>query len=141
PRALVLSESEAKARFGSEDPMGKTITVMSDEMREDYRVTGVFKDFPLNSHMRPNAIARFNPQTYFAESPNFLTSWNSQGGYVYLKRKPGTDAEAINAQLPAWEKRNIPNEPGDGGPVNNPGDYQDFRLTNIRDVHLGEAQN
>src|SRR5690606_27459995 len=76
PRALVLSESEAKARFGSEDPMGKTITVMSDEMREDYRVTGVFKDFPLNSHMRPNAIARFNPQTYFAESPNFLTSWN-----------------------------------------------------------------
>lgn len=141
PHALVLSEEEAKARFGNEDPMGKTITVMSDEIREDYRVTGVFKDFPLNSHLRPRAVARFNPQTYFAKSPTFLTSWNSQGGYVYIKLKPGTDANALIAQFPAWEKRNIPNDPADGGPTTNPGDYQDFRLTNIRDVHLGEAQN
>jgi acetylornithine deacetylase/succinyl-diaminopimelate desuccinylase-like protein len=68
---------------------------MSDEMREDYRVTGVFKDFPLNSHIRPRAFARFNPQTYFSKSPTFLTSWNSQGGYVYVKLKPGTDAKAL----------------------------------------------
>ncbi|HEX8303177.1 ABC transporter permease [Sphingomonas sp.] len=141
PHSMVLSESEAKARFGAEDPMGKTITVMSDEMREDYRVTGVFKDFPLNSHMRPNAFVRFNPQSYFAKGPNFLTSWNSQGGYVYVKLKPGTDAKALMAQFPAWEKRNIPNDPADGGPLTNPGDDQDWRLTNIRDVHLGEAQN
>lgn len=140
PHALVLSESEARARFGKADPMGKTITLMSDEMREDYRVTGVFQDFPRNSHIRPNVIARFNPQTYFAKNPDFLTSWNSQGGYNYFKLREGADAGDIAAQLPAWEKRNIPDD-RDGGTVSNPGDYQDWRLTNVRDVHLGEAQN
>ncbi|RYD68352.1 MAG: FtsX-like permease family protein [Sphingomonadales bacterium] len=141
PHALVLSEKEAKVRFGNVDPIGKTLTVMTDEMKEDYRVTGVFKDFPLNSHIRPSVVARFNPQSYFVRNPTFLTSWNSQGGHVYVKLKPGTDVPNLAAQLPAWEKRNIPNDPSDGGPVSNPGDNQDFRLTNIRDVHLGEAQN
>lgn len=140
PHTLVLSESEAKARFGKEDPMGQTITVMSDELREDYRVTGVYKDFPLNSHFRPSAVARFNPQTYFAKNPTFLTSWNSQGGFVYVKLKPGTDVNAMASQLAAWEKRNIPNDPGEAGRVTNPGDDQDWHLINIRDVHLGEAQ-
>jgi putative ABC transport system permease protein len=141
PNALVLSESEAKKYFGNENPIGQTITLMSDDLREDYRVTGVFKDLPKNSHLRLDVVARFNPQTYFAKNPNFLTSWNSQGGYVYVKLRPGTDVKQITSQLPAWEKRNIPNDPADGGPVTNPGEHQDWRLTNIRDVHLGEAQN
>jgi len=141
PHALVLSESEAKARFGNVNPIGRTIAVMTDEIREDYRVTGIFKDFPRNSHLRPNVVARFNPQTYFAKNPTFLTSWNSQGGVVYVKLKPGTDVNTIMSQMPAWEKRNIPDTPGDTGPLRNPGTYQDYRLTNIRDVHLGEAQN
>ncbi|MDP5281253.1 ABC transporter permease [Sphingomonas sp. DG1-23] len=140
PNAVVLSESEAKKYFGNEDPIGKTLTVLSADLKEDYRVTGVFRDLPRNSHLRMGAVVRFNPESYFAKNPDFLTSWNSQGGWVYVKLRPGTDAKAMMAQFPAWEKRNIPNDPADGGPVTNPGDHQDWRLTNIRDVHLGEAQ-
>lgn len=139
PRALVLSESDARARFGNENPIGKTLTLMAFDMKEDYRVTGVFKDLPKNTHLRMSAVARFDPQTFFAKTPTLLTSWNNQAGSVYVKLKPGTDAKALEAQFPAWEKRNIPDDPGDG-PKTNPGDYEDFRLTNIRDVHLGEAQ-
>ena len=140
PHALVLSEREAKARFGKENPIGKTLTILSDDLREDYRVTGVFKDLPKNTHLAMTAVARFNPQSYFAKSPTFLTSWNSQGGFVYVKLRHGTDPATIMSQMPAWEKRNIPDDQGDG-PKTNPGDSQDWRLTNIRDVHLGEAQN
>lgn len=141
PNAVVLSESEAKKYFGNENPVGKTITLMSDDLKEDYRVTGVFKDLPKNTHLRMNAVARFNPQSFFTKNPTFLTSWNSQGGWVYVKLRPGTDVKKLMAQFPAWEKRNIPNDPADGGPVTNPGDHQDWRLTNVRDIHLGEAQN
>jgi putative ABC transport system permease protein len=141
PHALVLSETEARKYFGSENPVGKTITLLSSDLKEDYRVTGVFKDLPKNTHLRMGAVARFDPQTFFAKSPTFLTSWNSQGGFVYVKLRPGTDVQQLMAQFPAWEKRNIPNDPADGGPVTNPGDHQDFRLTNVRDVHLGDAQN
>ncbi len=45
----------------------------------------------------------------------------------------------MEAQLPAWEKRNIPDEPNAG--VNyNAGDDQDWHFVNVRDVHLGKAQ-
>jgi putative ABC transport system permease protein len=50
------------------------------------------------------------------------------------------EAGRIEAQFPAWEKRNIPDDV-DGTQKSNPGDYQDWKLVNIRDLHLGEAQN
>ncbi|AQR73563.1 ABC transporter permease [Sphingomonas sp. LM7] len=140
PHGVVLSESEAKKYFGNADPVGQTVTLISDELREDYRVTGVFADLPKNSHLRLDIVARFDPQTYYRNNTSMLTSWNAQGGYVYVKVRPGTDVAQMEAQFPAWEKRNIPNDPADGGPVTNPGTDQDFRLTNVRDVHLGEAQ-
>jgi putative ABC transport system permease protein len=54
--------------------------------------------------------------------------------------RPGTDIEAIHRQLPAWEKRNIPDEDF-GGRKYNAGDEQDYKLVNVRDVHLGDAQS
>ncbi|HEX7851803.1 MAG TPA: ABC transporter permease, partial [Sphingomonas sp.] len=50
PHSIALSESEAEARFGNKDPLGKTVTIAAGDMTADYRVTGVFKDLPRNSH-------------------------------------------------------------------------------------------
>jgi putative ABC transport system permease protein len=47
--------------------------------------------------------------------------------------------QAINAQMEAFEKRNIPDQVF-GGQRTNQGDFSEFRLVNIADVHLGEAQ-
>jgi putative ABC transport system permease protein len=138
--SLVLSESEAEKYFPGSDPVGKTLTVTSGDMKQDYRVTGVFKDLPKNTSLRFSVVARFDPQTYFRKVPTMLTSWNNQGGYIYVKLRPGTDVKAMEAQFPAWEKRNIPDDPGEPGPHENPGSYGDWHLVNIRDVHLGEGQ-
>jgi putative ABC transport system permease protein len=139
PHSLTLSESEAKRRFGDANPIGKTLTIALNAGDVDYHVTGVFKDFPKNSHFSANVVARFDPNVQFADRLPFMTSWSSQGGYYYVKLRPGADADAINAQLPAWEKRNIPDDVTNGERTN-PGDYQDFKLVNVRDVHLGKAQ-
>ena len=42
--------------------------------------------------------------------------------------------------MPAWEKRNIPDEPN-GDIKYNAGDEQDWHFVNLRDVHLGKAQD
>ena len=42
--------------------------------------------------------------------------------------------------MPAWEKRNIPNDTN-AGIVTNQGDDQDWHFVNVRDIHLGKAQN
>jgi putative ABC transport system permease protein len=140
-QTIVLSESEAERRFGTTDVVGRTLTLISVGVKRDFKITGVFKDIPKNSHMKLNAIGRLDFTSYFANSPNFLTCWGCQSGWVYAKAKPGTDPEAMNAQLPAWEKRNIPDEDIGGGQMYNSGKNQDWRFTKVQDVHLGIAQD
>jgi putative ABC transport system permease protein len=140
PNSIALSESEAKRRFGDANPIGKTLTIVANVGNVDYRVTGVFKDFPKNSSFSANAVARFDLGVEFADRENALTGWSNQQGWNYVRLRSPKDAELIHAQLPAWEKRNIPDEVI-GGQRSNPGEVQDFKLVNVRDVHLGEAQD
>src|SRR6185369_15341472 len=55
------------------------------------------------------------------------------------KMRPGTDIKQLQAQEPAWEKRNIPDEPN-GDIMYNAGEEQDWHFANLADVHLGKAQ-
>ncbi len=138
--SVALSETTATKLFGAADPVGQTLTVMLRGKAVDHRVTAVFKDLPKNSHMRWNMIVRYDPVSYNAEQPDFLTQWGWQSGWHYVALKPGTDPETIHAQLAAWEKRNIADE-NFGERKFNAGDEQEYRLVNVRDVHLGKAQS
>jgi putative ABC transport system permease protein len=136
---IVLTETEARKYFGEQEPMGQTLTLSSRGQQVDYRVTGILKDLPKNSHFAASMIARYDPKSYWADQDDFLTQWGWQSGWVYLKLRPGADANAINAQMEAFEKRNIPDQVF-GGQRTNQGDIAEFKLTNIADIHLGEAQ-
>jgi putative ABC transport system permease protein len=138
--SIALSESEAKRRFGDADPMGRTLTLVENTGPIDYKITGVFKDWPKNSSFSASAVARFDLNTQFADRPFQLTGWNNQQGWNFVKLRSAADADLIHANMPAWEKRNIPDSTAEGR-RDNPGDYQDYRLANIRDVHLGDAQD
>ncbi len=139
PGNLVVTESEAKRRFGNENPMGQTLTLTVQGISQDYRVTGILKDIPKNSHLKINMLARYDPNAFWAESPQFLTEYGWQSGAVYFRLKPGADVRAINSQFGAWEKRNIPDQVV-GGRRTNQGDSFDFALVNVGDIHLGRAQ-
>jgi hypothetical protein len=49
-----------------------------------------------------------------------------------------TERKALEARLPAWEKRNIPRE-NFGGTTLTEGDNTDWKLTPVADIHLGPA--
>ena len=134
---LVISESEAKRRFGSDDPIGKTLTIIRNGIALDYHVTGVMADLPLNSHFKADIITPFNRLAYGGQDA-FFTAYGWQSGYNYIRLKPGTDVKALEARLPAWEKRNIPRETF-GATTLSEGDETDWRLTPVADIHLGEA--
>lgn len=136
----ILSESEAVKRFGTANVVGKTFTVISKGKMRDFRITGVFRDIPKNSHFAANAIARIDFPSFFATEPDFLTCWGCNSGWVYVRTRPGTDISTIQAQMPAWEKRNIPDQNA-GEARFNAGDFGDWHLVNVRDVHLGKAQD
>jgi putative ABC transport system permease protein len=137
--SIVLTETEGRRIFGDENPMGKTVTLVARGISTDFRVTGIARDLPRNSHVRFSLVARFDPASYFTDTPEFLTSWGWQSGWYYFTLRPGTDPAAIQAQLPAWEQRNIPDQQF-GTETFNAGEEQDWKVANIRDIHLGDAQ-
>lgn len=139
PDTAVLTRSEAIRQFGTDNVIGRTISLIQKGKTYDYRINAVLKDLPKNSHMKINAVVRRDFASYFAQEPDFLTCWGCTAGWVYVKLKPGSDAGAVNAAMPAWEKRNIPDD-NYGGVRENAGDDTDWKLVPVADVHLGKAQ-
>jgi putative ABC transport system permease protein len=132
--ALVLSRTEAMNRFGSIDIIGEEVTGVRRGEQYALRVTGVFEDIPRNSHLDLGLVGRLS------ERDAAECGWGCINGFVYLKLRPGADPEEIHRQMPAWEARNIPRIDV-GGAMVGEGDAFDWRLVNIRDVHLSDARS
>jgi putative ABC transport system permease protein len=137
PGTVVIAEKEAAKLFGGADPVGRTLTLVEGGQRVDYRITGVLKDIPRNSHIRASLIQRFDPAVDFASFPGFMTSWGQISGWNYVRLKPGSRVEDVHSAMPAWEKRNVPPPAQEGEPDS--GKVNDWRLANIRDIHLGSV--
>lgn len=97
PGTIALSASTAKKYFGQENPIGKVL---------DYRgvfkfeVTGVFQDFPPNSHMKIDLMGSFDTYANYA-GERATTSWKWDAYYTYLLLSNKADAANIEGALPA----------------------------------------
>ncbi len=140
PQTAVIAQEEAIKRYGTDQVIGRTLTVISRGEKRDFKINGVLKDLPKNSSMKIAAVLRLDYIALNANNPDALTCWGCQSGWVYVKMRPGTDVKALEPQMPAWEKRNIPDEPN-GDIMYNAGTEQDWHFINLKDVHLGKAQD
>jgi putative ABC transport system permease protein len=138
PGTVVVSEEEATKIFGTKNVVGRTVSLLTSGRKADYRVTGVFKDIPKHSHLTGRMFARVDFPSMFPEDNGYLTSWGWTSGWVYVKLRPGTDVAALNSQMNAWKKRNIPDETFNGK-KSNAGDERTFKLVAAPDVHLGRT--
>ena len=140
PQTAVITQEEAIKRYGTDQVVGRTLTVISRGEKRDFKITGVLKNIPKNSSLKIDALLRLDFVAFNSDNPQFLKCWGCQSGWVYVKMRPGTDVRQIEAQMPAWEKRNIPDEMN-GNLRSNAGDEQDWHFVNLENVHLGKAQN
>jgi putative ABC transport system permease protein len=140
PNTAVITQTEAIKRFGTDQVIGRTMSFITRGEKRDFKINGVLKDLPKNSSMKINAVLRLDFVAYNATGPQFLTCWGCQSGWVYVKMRPGTDVSQLEQQMPAWEKRNIPDEVT-GDITYNAGTEQDWHFVNLKDVHLGKAQD
>lgn len=98
PFTVALSETMVGKMFGDEDPMGKII-LMNDDT--EFKVTGIFQDFPENSHMNFDVLYSF--ETYVAfTSENARTAWQWDGFLNYVVLHPGTDPEELSEKFPEF---------------------------------------
>ncbi|MEA3480121.1 MAG: ABC transporter permease [Bacteroidota bacterium] len=102
PFTVVLCESTVQKIFGDEDPIGKVISLNNEE---PLNVTGVFPDFPSNSHLQFQALVSF---TSLYQKQNMYLDWN--GGhnyYTYVLLNKGADPDQLKARFPAFLEKHI----------------------------------
>jgi len=59
PFSILFSERESRRLFGGEDPIGRTIVYRAGDQSYSFRVTGIFRDIPANSHFAMDVVAPF----------------------------------------------------------------------------------
>jgi putative ABC transport system permease protein len=94
PVTIVLTESTAGRLFGKEDPVGSTYKINDVE----YRVTGVVKDPPDNSHMQFDALIPANTLKRLFGDDTF-THWGNNWVRLFVVMKEGHDIEAFKSQI------------------------------------------
>lgn len=98
PESIVLTETTAKKYFGSESPIGKTLTIPQPQPQQDdivLVVTGVCEDLPENSHMKFDMI-QSSTALQFIQPPNYV----SFSAYSYLKLAPNASAANLENKFP-----------------------------------------
>ncbi|HEY0026268.1 MAG TPA: FtsX-like permease family protein [Allosphingosinicella sp.] len=130
-----LTESEAIRQFGTPDAMGKLLTLGAGPGKRDRKIGAVLRDLPGNTSLKIGILYLADPAQRWPE----ISGWGNLDQQHYLKLRPGADAAAVNAEIPAWQKRVMPHETIDGKKVSLSGVF-DPKLVPIGDVHLGEAQ-
>jgi putative ABC transport system permease protein len=104
PYSIVLTESTAKALFGTADPMNKLVRF--DDM-DNLKVTGILKDLPSNSTFEFHYLVPFS---YLAATDDFTRSailhgnfeWN--GFQTFVALKSGVSAGKLAAKIRDIEK-------------------------------------
>ena len=97
PNTAVISQSTALRYFGSEQAVGKSFRVNRDQ---NYLVTGVYRDFPENSHIRCDIMLAY-ADLITLRGEELQQAWGYTGFYTYLRLRPGTDAAALESQMNA----------------------------------------
>ncbi|MCX6834056.1 MAG: ABC transporter permease, partial [candidate division Zixibacteria bacterium] len=95
PGNAFLSQTTARKYFGDENPVGQTI---SFDRRVDYKVAGVFRDIPANSHLKFDILLPWE-NLAAAAGPDYTEAWGHTGSYTYLRTAPGVDPLAFEGKL------------------------------------------
>ncbi|MBN1271844.1 MAG: ABC transporter permease [Candidatus Aminicenantes bacterium] len=100
PYSMVLSERMAIKIFGNQDPVDK---IVQFDQKTDFRVTGVIKNIPSNSHINRDIYIPFETWGKIYEEP--LYHWKYWSFYTYILVKPGANIERIEEKFPDFTKK------------------------------------
>jgi putative ABC transport system permease protein len=91
PNTMMISESIARKYFGETDPVNQTL-ILNNSM--NYKITGVFKDMPANSHFHFNIMLAM---AGLEESKNQV--WLSSNFQTYFVMNKEADPMAIEKKI------------------------------------------
>ena len=127
PYSMVISEDLAFKYFGDEEAIGKAVNL---DNRWDFTVTGVMKNIPTNSHLRPDMFVSYSTMTAI-QSGWDLDDWEYHRNlYTYVRLRENVSPGEFEAKLPAFLERHAGDQYREAGIILRP------TLQPLVDIHL-----
>ena len=132
PKSVMMTDETAKKYFGDQDPINKIIRINFGDYH-DFKVTGIYKPLPSNTHFHPEMMLSFNTlnDTAIYGANQLKTSWSNNSFLTYIRLPQGYEPKKLEAQFPAFLNRHI--NPGD--PVKT-SRWTSLALQKLTDIHL-----
>ncbi len=131
--SIALNVSTAGKIFGSENPIGKILTIKHPWATNDKEiglmVTAIFNDYPSNTNFKPSYLIPMEFLRSVMEEGNYdnmFTGWLQGWMTSYVVFKDGTDIENIGNEFEKLVSDNLGEESGNVIPF----------LININDLHF-----
>ncbi len=125
PRTGIISETSAKAVYGTVSPIGKILEVNQGMPIE---ITGIFKDLPPNTHLQAKYFVSVNTWVEMGAITNEGDwQWNGWWNYVRLKKdnSPELTGEKINSFISSYM-----------GFLKNDNRIAHYSLQQLKDLHF-----
>jgi putative ABC transport system permease protein len=128
PNTALVTQEIAHKYFGSEDATNKVIRVNSLGKMVDFRIVGILKDFPHNSHFRRQIYLSYENLKDYSAWYASDKSWGSFNGGMqcFTKLKPNVTKEQVDAIMPQLIKKYYEKDVWD---------YYSFLLQPMSEVH------
>lgn len=104
PKAVMISQSQAKVYFGDKDPMGQ---ILYFNERLPFTITGVFEDIPDNSSIQYDFLLSWSTMPFYGWIPK-EGSFNAPWTFTYVRLHPKVkNLEEVNTALTAMANEHI----------------------------------
>ena len=131
PEAVVINETTANLFFGRTDVVGESLRLAGEK---GFRISGVVKDWPNNSHLTFNMLLPFEtmikvePEHAREGLKHFMeNNWSATHAYTYVKLNPNQDPKKVDARFKIFIQKKMPEQVRD---------LMTFTLIPIKDIHL-----
>jgi putative ABC transport system permease protein len=111
PYSIVLTQSVAKALFGNEDPINKTVRI---DNTNNLKVTGILKDIPANSTLQFKYLVPFD---YLMVNGGYGKDWGNNSYQTFVKLQPNVSYARVDPKikylLKKYDLKNYENDKGE----------------------------
>ncbi|CAG5067566.1 hypothetical protein DYBT9623_00287 [Dyadobacter sp. CECT 9623] len=109
PTSILLSKSVAKALFGSDNALNKTVKV---DNKNHFKVTGIFEDLPHTTEFRD--VTFLLPWKFFVEEEPWVkrseTNWGNNSFLLFVQIAPKTTFEQVTSKIEGIKARHAKEE-------------------------------
>jgi putative ABC transport system permease protein len=130
PATMLLTEKLSRKIFGDKSALDELLIVNSGRSADTFKVTGVIKETPYNSHVDYDFYLSMNSDgwgRYVMQEPTW--AWNNFVG-GYLKLKPGSSSKDVEAKLVALLEKKA------GADLKNAGLKKELALQQLDEIRL-----